>query len=238
VPFGTVRSVIAADSSSVGGKLVETIGPYDAGAGRIPGGGTMRIVENTDTVLRLKDRTLWVSIVCIGAAAFMMAAIFFGQGDHRIAYPASFFALFGLMFLRSTDAVFDKKARLLRLEQLNVFRVRRRQLGFDDISDVRVDYGPTSASTEAGTYRLDLIVGSETVPLTAAYEGGLDRHEAMREAIMETLFADKLQPGEADPVRALVQEGRLVDAVRILRLREGLDLAQATARVAELKTGA
>lgn len=197
----------------------------------------MRIVENSDAVLRLRDRTLWLSFVFFGAALFVMVEFFFGHGDHRAAFPAGFFTLFGVVFLRSTDAVFDKKARVCRLQKLSIWRVKRRQFGFDDIADVRLDVGPTSGTSQVPTCRLELIVGSEVVPLTDAYEGGQKRQEAMRSEILDMLFKPRARPGEADPVRTLVEQGRLVDAVRILRMRDGLDLAEATARVAEMKTG-
>ena len=195
----------------------------------------MRIVENSSSRLVLRDRTLWLSVVFFGAAALMMGVFFFGQGgDHRIAYPAGFFVLSGLVFLRSTDAVFDKQARLCRLSQLNVFRVKRREIAFDDINDIEIDTGPTSPSSQVPTYRLNLMTASGTVPMTVAYEADLKRQEAMRSAILQAVAGGGPQPEGTDVVRTMVKQGRLIDAVRLIRERDGLDLATAQQRVMEM----
>jgi hypothetical protein len=55
----------------------------------------------------------------------------------------------------------------------------------------------------------------------------------MREALVDALYRDRL--GAVDPVIAQVKAGRYGEAVRILRLRDGLDLAEATDRVAEMR---
>lgn len=191
----------------------------------------MRIVENSSSCLTLRDRTLWLSVVFFAVALFIVAVFYFGQGDHRIMYPAGFFALFGVAFLRSTDAVFDKQARVCRMSQLNMFWVKRRQFAFDDINDVEIDTGPTSPSSQVPTYRLNLVTASGTVPLTAAYEANLKRQEAMREAILQAVAGGGAQPAGTDVVRTMVRQGRLVDAVRLIRERDGLDLATAQQRV-------
>lgn len=195
----------------------------------------MRIVENSSSRLVLRDRTLWLSVVFFGVAIFMMAVFFFGQGgDRRIAYPAGLFALFGVAFLRSTDAVFDKQARVCRLSQLNMVRVKRREIAFDDINDIEIDTGPTSPSSQVPTYRLNLMTASGTVPMTVAYEADLKRQEAMRSAILQAVAGGGPQPEGTDVVRMMVKQGRLIDAVRLIRERDGLDLATAQQRVMEM----
>jgi hypothetical protein len=83
--------------------------------------------------------------------------------------------------------------------------------------------------------RLGLVTASAVLPLTASYEPDQDRYNAMRDTVLEVVFGDGPRPAPLDPVRMLVQQGRIMDAVAILRMREGLDLMTASARVDELR---
>ena len=79
------------------------------------------------------------------------------------------------------------------------------------------------------------MTASAVLPLTASYEPDQERYDAMRDTVLEVVFGDGLRPAALDPVRMLVQQGRIMDAVAILRMREGLDLTTASARVDELR---
>ena len=57
----------------------------------------------------------------------------------------------------------------------------------------------------------------------------------MRDDVLDTLFAKGDRPLPVDPVRALAKMGRLIDAVRILRLRDGLGLAASRTRIEEIR---
>jgi len=46
------------------------------------------------------------------------------------------------------------------------------------------------------------------------------RFNAMRDTVFAVVFGDRPRPAALDPVRMLVQEGRIIDAVAILRERE------------------
>jgi len=83
--------------------------------------------------------------------------------------------------------------------------------------------------------RLSLATKSTTVPLTAAYEPGQERYDAMRAAVLDAVFTKKTRPAAVDPIHLLVKDGRILDAVSMLRVREGIDLKTATARVKELR---
>jgi hypothetical protein len=51
----------------------------------------------------------------------------------------------------------------------------------------------------------------------------------------EAVFGDDKRPAASDPIRMLVDDGRIIDAVAMLRARDGLDLTTARARVGELR---
>jgi hypothetical protein len=111
----------------------------------------------------------------------------------------------------------------------------RARLAFADITDVRVEIGPSPGDSADISCRLSLVAASAVVPLAASYEPDQARYNAMREAVLEVVFEDRRKPAALDPVRTLVKQGRIIDAVAILRMREGLDLTTASARVDELR---
>ena len=137
--------------------------------------------------------------------------------------------------MRATDVTFDKIGRICTIRRFDVWWVMRRRLAFADITDVSVEIGPSPGDSTDISCRLGLVTASAVVPLTASYEPDQARYNAMREAVLEVVFKDRRKPAALDPVRMLVKQGRIIDAVAILRMREGLDLTTASARVDELR---
>ncbi len=195
----------------------------------------MRISENTPSRLRLRDRTLWISLVCFAAAAAIVVGVAFDREQSGQLIPAVLSVIFGLAFLRATDVTFDKIERVCAVRRFDVLRVARTRLAFEEIVDVRVEIEPMPDNAAAVSCRLSLVTASGAVPLTAGYEPDQARYDTMREAVLEVVFRDRRKPAALDPVRMLVKEGRFIDAVAMLRMREGLDLTTASARVDELR---
>jgi hypothetical protein len=193
----------------------------------------MRITENTPSRLKLRDRTLWISAVCFGAAVVLVARAAFDGDQIEELIPAALSVFFGLAFLRATDVTFDKSERICAIRRFDVLRVTRMRLAFADITDVRVEIGPFPE--DSLSCRLSLVTASAVVPLTAGYEPDQDRYNAMRDAVLDAVFADGQKPAAPDPVHTPVKEGRIIDAVAVLRIRDGLDLTTASARVDELR---
>jgi len=155
--------------------------------------------------------------------------------EPRLLISAGLFLVFALAFLRATDVTFDKIERTCSIRRLDVLRVTRTQLGFDDIVDARVEIEPMPDNPAIPSCRLSLATKSTTVPLTAAYEPSQERYDAMRAAVLDAVFTKKTRPAAVDPIHMLVKDGRILDAVSMLRVREGIDLKTATARVKELR---
>jgi hypothetical protein len=194
----------------------------------------MRISEDTPDHLRLADRTLWLSAVCAGAMMILVAGAIYDR-EPRLLITAGFFLVFALAFLRATDVTFDKIARTCSVRRLDVLRVTRTHLGFDDILDARVEFQPMPDNPAVPSCRLSLVTKSAVVPLTATYEPSQERYDAMRDTVLDAVFNKKPRPAAVDPIHILVKEGRILDAVSMLRVREGIDLKTATARVKELQ---
>ena len=193
----------------------------------------MRIVEQSATRLVLKDRTLWISVVCFAAGA---AIVYVALSQHKAAnayVSAALFLVFGLAFLQSTDVVLDCAQRNLSLNRLAVFRRTRSRYSFDDISDVQVQASPGQDFHGAVSCRLALVTREAVVPLSVSYQPDLPRHEAMRRAMLDVLGHGP-KP-ETDLVEQMVQQGRLIDAIALLRQREKLDLVTAKQRMEEMQ---
>jgi hypothetical protein len=190
----------------------------------------MRIAEDTPSRLVLRDRTFWISLICFGAAAALLVRFALAADKHLLVGAALFF-LFGLPFLRATDLAFDKYQRLCSLRRLDVLRVRRQTLAFEDIRDIRVEVDPMAGDSHVISCRFALVTTSAVIPLTIAYEPDLERYNGMRETILDTLFTTSHRPAAVDPVQALVDQGQIVAAVALLRKRDGLDLVAAKTRV-------
>jgi hypothetical protein len=196
----------------------------------------MRITESTPSHLRLRDRTLWISGVCFAAAVVLAARAALDRDQLGELIPAALSAMFGLAFLRATNVTFDKVVeRICAIYRFDVLRVRRTRLAFADIVDARVEIGPSPGDSPVISCRLSLVTGSAVVPLTAGYEPDQHRYNAMRAAVLEAVFGDGPKPSALDPVRMLVKERRIIDAVSMLQMRDGLDLTTASARVDELR---
>jgi hypothetical protein len=195
----------------------------------------MRITENTPSHLRLRDRTLWISVVCFAAAGVLGVYAACDRGQWEQSIPAALFAMFGLAFLRATDVTFDKLERTCVISRLDVLRVTRMRLAFEEIVEVRVEIAPLQDDSTELSCRLSLVTASAIVPLTVSYGPDEPRCDAMRETVLETVFGNGKRPAALDPIRILVKDGRIIDAVAMLRRRDGLDLTTASSRINELR---
>ena len=116
-----------------------------------------------------------------------------------------------------------------------MFRITRMQLAFDDILNARVEIEPMPDNPAVPSCRLSLVTKAAVIPLTAGYEPSQERHDAMREAVLDAIFNGRPHPAAPDPIHQLVKEGRILDAVSMLRVREGIDLKAARERVRALQ---
>jgi hypothetical protein len=193
----------------------------------------MRIAENSPSRLLLRDRTLWMSAVCLTSTLILAGGAIFTD-QPKLFYTAALFLLFALLFLHATDANFDKTRRVCDIRRLNMVRLTRMHVAFDDIVDARIELAPVD-DPRAPCCRLSLVTISADVPLSAAYEPDEARYAAMREAVLDTVMTAGPRPPAVDPVRLLVEQGRITDAVAVLRRREGLPLTTALTRVNALR---
>lgn len=197
----------------------------------------MRITENSPARLTLRDRTLFISVICGGAAAFAFAVPFFSLHVRAwsVLIPPAVWVAFGLAFLHTSDVTFDKVARTCDIRRLDVFRRQRTRLGFDEIVNVNVETRSNIGQSQLVGCRLSLETANAVVPLTAAYEPTVQKYDLMRSTILDVVVpGGSPHPKALDSVETLARQGRTIDAVATLRRREGLGLTEARARVDEM----
>ncbi|HLI66254.1 MAG TPA: hypothetical protein VKU90_07795 [Caulobacteraceae bacterium] len=188
----------------------------------------MRIVEDTPQRVVLRDRTLWITWVCFGAAAFIAVQGAAHQMGTRAIFPAVIFFLFGAFFLRSTDALFDKAAHVLTLRRRNILAVTRNEIPFDQIQDIKVE--PFVGSHGRPSCRLVLSLADGPLPLTASFEGDEERYAAVRETLADIVFAGRARPAATPLAEVAAQSGRPVDAAFLMSRRDGVDFGVALDR--------
>jgi hypothetical protein len=194
----------------------------------------MRIVEDSPGRLVLRDRTLWVSIVC-WAAALVITPFALARHEPTALISAALCAAFGVAFFRSSDVVFDKVARSCTIQRRDMWKLSRTVVPFDQIKNVLVQQMIDHDSSNVATCRLSLATADSEIPLSSSYEPDLERFETMRSRIAETVFGQGRAPAAVDPVRALVSAGRTIEAVALLRRQERLSLEEAMQRVRTLQ---
>src|SRR5262249_30105649 len=173
-------------------------------------------------------------VVCFGAAVILAAGAALHPDRPGFLVSTGLLIIFALAFLRATDVTFDKAMRVCDIRRLDVMRLKRVRLSFDDILDARVEFASVDDATTLSC-RLSLVTTSGKVPLSTAYEPDEACYDAMRDAVLDTILAGRPRPPAADPVRMLVEEGRIIDAVALLRQREKVNLATALTRVNALR---
>ena len=195
----------------------------------------MRISEDSAQRLVVQDQSTWITALCFIAAAFILIVpVIAGEGFVNI-WLALLLVGFGLAFLRSSTAEFDKATQVCTFSKRTVIKRSRIRIPFSDIRDVKLEVEPLNSSAQQPNYQLSLATPSGMIPLSDAYEPNQDRQDQIRKAILEAVGRQELLEHQADPVRALVEQGRIVDAVALLRKRDHLDLTTARQRVAEMQ---
>ncbi len=202
----------------------------------------MKITRQTGTELVLEDSTLWIAVVCfLGSLPFCGLALVHRQP--RMVGGAILCWLFAVVWLRKTTMIFDAGRQTFSWRRLRYFKHASGSIPLSRISAVNVETS-FGGNRGASAYRLALATPQGSFPLCDEYNGGRMRCEQLRDAILEFLTAG---PGGAGAVpttssanetesslRALVAEGRRVEAVGLLRRSQGASLSEAMTRVNQI----
>ena len=136
-----------------------------------------------------------------------------------------------LVFFRRDSTIFDEAARSLTWSKWTPLGRTGGTIAYDDITGVTVE--TMSGSESVPSARVVVHTATDTVPLTAHYSASLDRWEPVAIRIRQLVGLSAADLTE-DSLRAMVAKGRKIDAIRHLRLKTGMSLADAKHAVEQL----
>ena len=184
--------------------------------------------------------TKWLigaTLVLLGAAAY---DYFVGaRGDERLIgllAGSATTALSALVVLEQSTFRVDPRSRLIEWEQRWGFRRRAGITPFADVKHVSAERPIGDSGVPSRRVCLHLADGS-LLPVTVGYR--LDAGQKISraaEALRRVLGQDAVPP-PTESARAMIEQGRTVEAIRILVEREGLSLSDAKDRVDQIRRG-
>ena len=206
----------------------------------------MKITRQTDTELEVQDSMLWLGAFFV-LVALVLAYAALRSGDRRLLYPGGLFLLFAFISLQKSTFVFDSARRMVTWRVLRYGKTSTGSIDFDALRGVTVDSMP-SARSGGSMYRLTLQTTQDPIPLAAAYGGGEKYYAGLRERINGFLKVHLAQGAAAGDtasvtpelesyIRSLLQQGRKIDAIELLRSHSTMSLTEAQQRIAEMEKG-
>ena len=197
--------------------------------------------EPDGSLLLTYDSSLWTkwligaTLVLLGTAAY---DYFIGtRGDDRmigLLAGAATTALSALVMLEQSTFRADPASRLIEWEQRWGFRQRAGVTPFADVKHVSAERPIGDTGVPSRRVCLHLADGS-LLPVTVGYRPDGDEAIAKAAEQLRLMLGQPAVPTPAAAARAMVEQGRAVDAIKILVEREGLSLAEAKDRVDQIR---
>jgi len=207
----------------------------------------MKITRQTETELEVQDSMLWMGAFFV-LIALVLAYAALRSGDRRLLYPGGLFLLFAFISLQKSTFIFDSARRMVTWRVLRYGKTSTGSIAFDELRGVTTESIPGPKTRPM--YRLTLQTTQDPIPLAAAYGGGEKYYAGLRERIngflKAHLTASGTQPASAGDttsttaelesyIRLLLQQGRKIDAVELLRSHTTLSLTEADQRITEVE---
>lgn len=142
---------------------------------------------------------------------------------------AAFFLLGFLVTYERTRFEFEPGLGLVRWSRIRTFATQHGSLPFTRVKSVILQ---TSLGSDAvsPSCRVTLVTDQGELPLTIAYSGGMQVEYEAIAAKIRTLLS--LNPSSSDivmdSIHAALDQGRKIEAIRLVRLHKGLSLTEAT----------
>ena len=149
---------------------------------------------------------------------------------------SAFFLLCFVICFERTRFEFDPAVGLIHWFRSGIFSTRTGMLPFGQVTSVVLQTSLGSDAT-CPSSRLALMTDQGELPLSKAYAGGTgEEYETIAARIRSLL---NMSPTTSDivfdSVSAAVQQGRKMDAIRLLRLHKGMTLAETKAFIDRLQ---
>lgn len=198
----------------------------------------MHVTRKTNQEMVLVDSSIWVSVfVLCAAVAVVYASIVHGKLPGLAV--AVFLALFGFMFWRKEVVVFDAGRQQVDWKRRRVFKVASGVVPFSEITGIGTDSTSTGSPGRL-VYRLTILTSGRAVPMSDVYNGGQEHYESLKAQILQFLHFDVGEPAPTSGVldeasiQSLLQQGRKVDAIELVRSSQQIGLTEAIKRVNEI----
>lgn len=201
----------------------------------------MDLREEVDGALLLTyDSSRW-TMWLIGATVLMLVTAVYdyfigARGDERLIGllgGATTTGLIALVMLEQCRFRLDPISRLIEWEQRWGFRRRAGVVPFSEITHVSVDVPIGDTGIPSRRVVLHLANGT-LLPITVGYKPDVDGAIERAAETIRVVLGHRA-PTTADSVRVLVQQGRRIDAVKLLVEKENLTLTEAKQRIDRLR---
>lgn len=207
----------------------------------------MHIARQTPQQLVVVDSSRWVSAIC---AAFAVFAAYRTISQHQLKdlIGVAVLAIFAMIFDLRKTFTFDGAQRVVRWKGRTILKAESGEIRFDDITNIDTETTTTSNKSATITlYRLAINASGTTIPMAYNYRGVSDGYAALRRQILEFVrpgsqSAAALMGGAAaesleSSLRALIRQGRKIDAIELLRSTEDLSLTDAMKHIEAIECG-
>ena len=199
--------------------------------------------EADGSVLLTYDSSWWTRWL-IGATLVLLGAALYdyfigGGGDERVIgllAGAATLAVIALVMLEQCRFRFDPVSRLIEWEQRWGFRRRLGVTAFGDVQHVSVETPIGDTGIPSRRVVLHLTDGT-LLPITAGYKVDGDGAIARSAETLRRILGQDPKPSPSALARAFIEQGRTIEAVKVLVEQEGLSLKDAKDRVDEIGRG-
>ncbi len=205
---------------------------------------TTRTLPDGSLIIEESFRFLRVlSLACAILAGLLFVLIWVGgYGEStKAGWAALGIAVLCLagMVVNDRSFRFDATSRVVTWRQSNLFRTKHGQLPFSDIKDVVVvgESGRDDDNSVGGytvRYRAALVTSTGNISLSSYHSRREQEFRKLADKIRDVLAASMASNNE-DGAARLVAAGRMIDAVSLIRERDGLDLNAAQAAAQKLR---
>jgi len=203
----------------------------------------MHVVRKTNQELMILDSSIWISVFLFWVSLFVAYRVML-QHNARSLLVDGVFLLFILLFWRKEVVVFDAARQQVTWTRRRIFKVATGTIPFSDITGIGME--TSTADNNVLLYRLAILTTQGSVPMADSYAGDQKKYEKLKEEILDFLKLDSGKVTTASEtahsrgiedeasVRSLLQQGRRIDAIQLVRSTQNLGLTEATNRVAAM----
>jgi hypothetical protein len=207
-----------------------------------PAAQHVTVEESGDGALVVRyDASALTTVMLVAAALFLGVAgydYFIGvRGTERLVgllASAVTLLLVALLFFESSSFQFSRATRTVIWRRRWAMRRRSGSLAFGDIVSVQAERPMGDDGTPSRRIVLRTKDGG-TIPITVGYQPDGDGAVLEIANRLRALLGQSQEQNRTQTVRTLVEAGKTIEAVRVLREEAGLSLTEAKRQVDELR---